>query len=231
MSLLRTTLFTAAVALGATAVHAETRSFPASGFDRVESAGPWDVTIMTGKTASVRAEGATEDLDHMKVEVNGGRLEIGSKSHGWNWGWKRTGKIRVFVTMPSIRGVSLAGSGDVSVDKATARDFSGSVAGSGTLAIASLSTGTADFNIAGSGGINAAGKCAAADVSIAGSGSVAVPNLACETLKVSIAGSGDVTAHASQTAKVSIMGSGDVVVTGGAKCTVSKMGSGSARCS
>lgn len=231
MSLLRNTLFTAAVALGATAAQAETRSFPASGFDRVESAGPWDVTIVTGKTASVRAEGASEDLDRMKVEVKRGQLEIGSKKSGWNWGWKNNGKIRVFVTMPSLRGVSLAGSGDVSVDRATAKDFSGNIAGSGTLSIASLSTGSAEFNIAGSGSINAAGKCATADVSIAGSGSVAAPNLACETLQVSIAGSGDVTAKASQTANVSIMGSGDVVVTGGAKCTVSKMGSGSARCS
>ena len=231
MTLIRTTIFAAAVALAATAAQAETRSFPATGFDRIGSSGPWDVSIATGKAASVRAEGATEDLDHMRIEVKDGRLEIGSK-RGWSWkSWKRTGKVRVWVTMPSLRAVGLAGSGDVRVDRANAKAFKGSIAGSGNLSIGSLTTDSADFSIAGSGDISAAGKCSSADVSIAGSGSVAISGLLCQTLSASIAGSGDILAHATKTASISTVGSGDVTVTGGAKCSVKKAGSGGAHCS
>ena len=130
MTLIRTSIFAAAVALGASVAQAETRSFPATGFDRVGSSGPWDVSIATGKAASVRAEGATEDLDRMRIEVRDGALEIGSKKRMWS-GWKNMGKVRVWVTMPSLRAVGVAGSGDVTVDKANAKAFKASVAGSG----------------------------------------------------------------------------------------------------
>ena len=226
--LVRTLLAVSAAAL-ATAAQAEVRNFPASGFDRVESAGPWEVSIVTGKAASVRAEGASDDLDRMEIEVHGGRLEIGSKRH-LGWKWSRTGKVHVTVTMPSLRGISLAGSGDVSVDRTSAKAFSASIAGSGDLRIGSLAADSASFDIAGSGGITASGKCGSTSVSIAGSGNVSIPQLLCKSLKADIAGSGDIAAHASDTAKVSIVGSGDVIVAGGAKCSVSKMGSGSARC-
>lgn len=231
MTLIRTSIIATAVALGASAAQAETRSFPATGFDRVGSSGPWDVTIATGKAASVRAVGATDDLDHMRIEVKDGRLEIGSKTR-WSWGgWKNKGKIKVWVTMPTLRAVGVAGSGNVSVDRANAKAFKGSVAGSGNLSIGSLTTDSADFSVAGSGDISAAGKCTSNDVSIAGSGNVAVAGLLCQSLSASIAGSGDISAHATTTAKISIAGSGDVTVTGGAKCSVSKVGSGGAHCS
>ncbi len=230
MTLIRTSIFAAAVALGASVAQAETRSFPATGFDRVGSSGPWDVSIATGKAASVRAEGATEDLDRMRIEVRDGSLEIGSKKRMWS-GWKNMGKVRVWVTMPSLRAVGVAGSGDVTVDKANAKAFKASVAGSGNLSIASLTADNAEFSVAGSGDVSAAGRCAAAKVSIAGSGNVDVDGLRCQTLSASIAGSGDIKANAASTAKVSIAGSGDVTVAGGAKCLVSKVGSGSANCS
>lgn len=220
----------AGLALAATAASADTRSFGTGSFDRVESAGPFDVTILTGKAASVRAEGAAADLDKLRIDTAGGKLRIGTKDRGWFGNGWHFGKVLVTVTVPALNGVSLAGSGDVRVDRARATAFKADLAGSGDLRIDNLDTADAKFSLAGSGDILATGRCGSAEASIAGSGNIRIGGLACRTLDANIAGSGSIMAHASQTANASIMGSGDVIVTGGAKCTSSKMGSGSVRC-
>ncbi|MDO9486797.1 MAG: head GIN domain-containing protein, partial [Sphingomonadaceae bacterium] len=219
----------AAAMLGAVQAQAAERSFTVTGFNAIEVAGPFDVVVNVGKGASVRAVGEAKDLDRLKVEVEGRELGIGSKERRWT-DWSRTQPVKIFVTVPSLEKVALAGSGDVQVDRVRAEDFSASIAGSGDLAIASLSATAAKFSIAGSGDLSASGSCRTASVSIAGSGDVNIGGLRCQSLTAKIAGSGGINANATQTAKVSIMGSGDVTVSGGAKCDVSKMGSGSVRC-
>lgn len=205
------------------------RSFTVGGFDEIEVAGPFDVVVNVGKGPSVRAAGETKDLDRLKVEVVGRELRIGSKERRWT-DWSRGEPVKIWVTVPALKAASIAGSGDLQVDRVKGDAFNGSVAGSGDLSIASLSVTNASFSVAGSGDLTAAGNCKAAKVSIAGSGDVNIGGMRCQSLNASIAGSGAINANATQAAKVSIMGSGDVVVSGGAKCEVSKMGSGSVRC-
>ncbi len=219
----------AAAVLGAAQAQAAERSFTVTGFEAIEVAGPFDVVVNVGKAPSVRAVGEAKDLDRLKIEVEGRALEIGSKERRWT-DWSRTQPIKIFVTVPALKGVSLAGSGDVQVDRVRAESFTASLAGSGDLTIAALAATAAKFSIAGSGDLTASGSCRTASASIAGSGDIDIGGLRCQSLTASIAGSGGVNAHATQTAKVSVMGSGDVTVAGGAKCDVSKMGSGSVRC-
>lgn len=219
----------AAAMLGATQAHAAERNFTVTGFDQIEVAGPFDVVVNVGKGPSVRAVGEAKDLDRLKVEVEGRELGIGTKERRWN-DWSGTQPIKIFVTVPSLKSASLAGSGDVQIDRVRGEDFAGSIAGSGNLTIAALNATTAKFSIAGSGDLVASGSCRSASVSIAGSGDVNIGGMRCQSLTAKVAGSGSINANATQTAKVSIMGSGDVTVSGGAKCDVSKMGSGSVRC-
>jgi len=219
----------AAAMVGATQAQAAERNFTVTGFDEIEVAGPFDVVVNVGKGPSVRAVGEADDLDRLKIEVEGRELGIGTKERRWN-DWSRTQPIRIFVTVPALKGVSLAGSGDVQVDRVRGEEFAGAIAGSGNLTIAALNTTAAKFSIAGSGDLVASGSCRTASASIAGSGDVNLSGLRCQSLTAKVAGSGNIDANATQTAKVSIMGSGDVTVAGGAKCDVSKMGSGSVRC-
>ncbi len=218
-----------AMVLSAAQAQAAERNFTVTGFDELEVAGPFDVVVNVGKAVSVRAVGEAKDLDRLKVEVEGRELEIGTKDRRWN-DWSRSQPIKIFVTVPALKEVSLAGSGDVQVDRVRGESFSGSIAGSGNLTIAAVNATTASFSIAGSGDLVASGSCRTASVSIAGSGDVNIGGLRCQSLSAKIAGSGGINANATQTAKVSIMGSGDVTVSGGAKCDVNKMGSGSVRC-
>ncbi len=230
----------ACTAVSGCSVHAEdggatvSRNYKVGNFQKIEVAGPYDVQVRTGTNPSVSASGSEKLLERTAVEVKGDRLVIRPEhSGGWfHIGWSTSGKARFTITVPQLSGATIAGSGDISVDKVQGDRFEGTVAGSGGLDVAAMNVQTLKLAIAGSGSAKAAsGKAQSAVYDIAGSGDVDAGGVQTQQAKVSIAGSGSVKAHATATADVSIMGSGDVDVAGGAKCNVSKAGSGDVRCS
>ena len=210
------------------------RNYQVGNFEEIEVAGPYNVTVRTGTGPTVSARGSEKMIEHMVVEVRDGKLLIHpEKQKGWfGGGWNFHGKVDLAVTVPKLREATIAGSGDIAIDRVQGDRFEGTVAGSGGLDVAALDVQTLKLAIAGSGGVKAAsGKAQSASFDIAGSGDIDAKGIQAQTADVSIAGSGSVAAHATGTADVSIMGSGDVEVTGGAKCNVSKAGSGDVRCS
>ena len=208
------------------------RSYQVGAFDRIEVAGPYEVSVKTGGQPGVTAHGGEAILAETEIVVENGVLKIKPrKRNGFSWNFNNENQVRVDVTTAALRGAAIAGSGDLNVDRVSGGDFSGEVAGSGNLGVERIEGGKVALAIAGSGNVRAAGKADALDVSIAGSGDVDAAALQAATADVSIAGSGNVRAHATDTADVSIMGSGDVELTGGAKCNVNKHGSGDVRCS
>jgi hypothetical protein len=208
------------------------RSYQVASFDRIEVAGPYEVNVTTGSAASVRASGPDDAVEKMVVEVEGGTLKIHSKRQkGLRLGWSKDQKVMVQVTVPSLRGAEIAGSGGVSIDKVRGDHFKGGVAGSGDLQLGQIDVGSLSIGIAGSGEVRAgAGKARRVEYSIAGSGDIDGGGVAAEDASVEIAGSGNVAVNATRSADVDIAGSGDVRVTGGAKCNVSKAGSGNVTC-
>src|SRR5437868_10375819 len=231
----------AASALAGCQVHAQegggptaSKNYSVGNFSAIEVAGPYDVEVRTGSNPSVSARGGERLLERTVVEVTGDKLVIRPENnHGFfHWGWGHHGKAHFVVTVPQLSGASIAGSGDISVDKIAGPGFEGTVAGSGGINLASINVQQLKLSIAGSGGVKAgAGTAQSANYDIAGSGDIDAGAVQAQGLKVSIAGSGGVKAHSSGIADVSIMGSGDVEVAGGAKCNISKAGSGNVRCS
>lgn len=205
------------------------RSFAASGFDKVALRGPDRVIVKVGPAMSVSAVGDTAILDRLEIEVVDGTLRVGRKE-SQGIGWRKGGEATVTVTLPALTAASVAGSGDMDVDRAQAASFDASIAGSGNLRIASLTADSASINVAGSGDARIAGQAQSVDVAIAGSGDVDLAGLKSERAGIAIAGSGNVRAGVTGEAEVSILGSGNVEISGGAKCTVSKLGSGEVRC-
>lgn len=212
---------------------ATTRNYQVGAFDRLEVAGPYEVTVTTGSAPSVRASGGEKSIERMVVEVDDGTLKIHpEKRSGMSFGWSRGHPVKLTVTVPALSAAEIAGSGTISVDKVAGDSFEAGVAGSGDLRLGHVDVKKLKAGIAGSGEINAGkGRAAAAEYEIAGSGDIDAAGLVAETAAVSIAGSGNIAAHATGTAKVDIAGSGDVTMTGGAKCSVSKAGSGNVHCS
>lgn len=205
------------------------RDFPVGAFDRVEVAGSYDIKIVEGDKPSVTATGGQAILDETEVVVEGGTLQIRpKKDNAFRWNWKGT-KVQFTITAAALRGVALAGAGDVDIDKVSG-DFEGELAGSGSLKMATVDANNLKLSIAGSGDASGAGKTNNLELEIAGSGNVELGGLAAKTADLSIAGSGNIGANVSETAKVSIAGSGNVKVSGGAKCDVSKFGAGNVSC-
>lgn len=209
------------------------RDYQVATFDKIEVAGPFEVTVTTGGQPSVRANGPSNLIDKMEVTVEGGVLKIRPEERNKMFGWnlRSKGKATVAVSVPMLSSAALAGSGGISIDKVSGTSFDGNIAGSGDLRIGSVDAANVELDIAGSGNVQAAGKAKNVSYNIAGSGDIDAKGLVAETARVSIAGSGNVGANATGTAAVEIVGSGDVNLTGGAKCTVDKAGSGNVTCS
>lgn len=206
------------------------RSYQVGDFQRVSLAGANDVIVTVGGAASVRAVGDSEALDKLEIRVADGELIVGNRNQkGWSWSSGKH-KATIYVTMPSLTAASVAGSGDLEVDRVEGDRFQGAITGAGDLTLAALKVGEADFSIAGSGGIKAVGSSDKAKVSIAGSGSVSADGFQATDANVSIAGSGSASLKATATASVMILGSGSADIAGGAKCSVTRMGSGRADC-
>lgn len=223
-------------AAGATAAFGQgapvSRNYPVSGFDRIESAGPYHVEVRTGSAASVSASGPSEQMERLVVEVRNGELRIHPREDRKHFDRDQRGLVRVMVTVPQLRGAGLAGSGDMIVDQVHGASFEGSVAGSGNLTVRGIEVGALNLSVAGSGNASTGrGSARTVDISVAGSGNADTRSTATSTASLSIAGSGKALAFASGTANVSIIGSGDAQVVGGARCAVSRVGSGRANCS
>jgi hypothetical protein len=205
-----------------------TRSYAANGFTGVELEGSDDVDVRFADGFSVKAEGDPKVLDQLDIRVVGTTLKVGRKENsGWNWHDDHGAKVSV--TLPRLVAASVAGSGNMTVDRGEG-DFAASIAGSGDLNIGQLKGGAVDLSIAGSGNLTAAGNAASLNANTAGSGDIDASRLTAGSAKVSIAGSGNIRGTVNGQADVSIMGSGDVELGGGAKCNVSAMGSGEAHC-
>ena len=211
-----------------------TRTFQAADFTAVELRGSDDVDVRTGAAFSVRAEGPSEELDKLKIVREGNTLRIGRINHdglSWDDFGHHDGKhVKIYVTLPHLAEASIAGSGDMAIDKVEGAKFAGSSAGSGNMMVAALAVDDADLSIAGSGDMTIKGSAKQLGIDIAGSGSVDGSGLKAQGAKVSIAGSGDARADVTGPATVSVMGSGDVDLGSGAKCSTSKMGSGDVHC-
>jgi len=208
------------------------RQYQVGGFDRIAVAGPYDVKIVTGRSPAVSARGPQALIDRLVVEVRNGELMIHPrKERSFNWS-SNQGSAVVEVSAQMIRGLALAGAGDVAIDRVAGDRFESSIAGAGDLTIGSVAVQSLDVTIGGAGDVTAkSGQARTASYSIAGSGEIDAAGVKATAAKISIAGSGNIRGHVSGAADVSIVGSGDVALSGGAKCSVSKMGSGDVRCS
>lgn len=202
------------------------RSYAASGFDEVVLAGPDNITIRPGNNFSVVATGSAATLDNLRIRVRGDNLDISRRRGSAN-----TPPAMVTVTLPTLKELTVAGSGTADVDRIDGARADVTIAGSGSARIAAVAATRLDLTVAGSGRLTAAGRTERIDANIAGSGTITAPSLTATRADITVAGSGDAAFAVNGPAEVTMLGSGDVTLTGGARCTTRNMGSGAVRCS
>lgn len=232
-------LFTLALVAAATGAQAEEVAAQREGealvyrvadFDSIGLGTSASVDVRVGPAWSVRATGPAEALGRLLIEREGRSLRIRPRN-----GWRNNRnavdqQVRVTITMPSLAGASIGGSGRMTVDRVSGASLRASVGGSGTLVLGKVAVDELAVSIGGSGEVSASGRAGRLTVKNSGSGRFAAPELRAASAAVSTAGSGRVRALVDGTATVSVVGSGLVDLGQGARCTVRRVGSGRAIC-
>lgn len=199
-------------------------------FDGVALSGSYRVVVRQGSGNKVEVKADKNLMGYIETRVvesgKGRTLEIGTKK---GYQLDTSGTPSVVVEVPSLRAVSVAGSGTVQVESMKTGGVDASIAGSGDIQFAGLDAERLGMKVSGSGDILAVGRAGSATVSIAGSGDVKAAKLVADEVKVSIAGSGDAQVQASRRLNVSIAGSGDVRYLGSPEISSSIAGSGKVR--
>ncbi|APE27530.1 head GIN domain-containing protein [Aurantiacibacter gangjinensis] len=188
-------------------------------------AGSDSVTITRGSRFAISVDGTPVARERMRFELEGSELLI----HRDQGTWTDSDNAQVSVTVPSLSGIAVIGSGDISADTMTG-DATIEMPGAGTATIAQIEAASVEVDIAGSGTVSGAGSADSLSVNIAGSGDVEFEQLSAEDVEVNIAGSGDVTVRSDGNVEANFVGSGDVRVIGSARCESTTVGSGSLIC-
>lgn len=184
----------------------ETRNV--SGFTSVSVAGSTNVYITQGAVFKVEVKGYSNLLPYFETKVVNNTLQLGFKQ---NVNVKND-NTDVYITMPALNGLQLAGSGNISTSGAFNgnTDFNVRIDGSGNIHFGTGSTQNFYSVIAGSGSIYAIGMISdKADVNTSGSGNTEITALS--ELKVTIAGSGNVYYGGTPLISTQISGSGAVL--------------------
>ncbi|ALM19944.1 hypothetical protein JCM19294_717 [Nonlabens tegetincola] len=201
------------------------KTFEVGDYDKVNVRNSIDVTLVAGKEGSIEVKAESNIMEHIEIEVKGGRLKIGIED-----GYNVSTRKGIYVTVPvqEIEALSLAGSGDIHSELVLkSSNMEISVAGSGNIEVETESRNL-EVNVAGSGDIILKGRTENLDASVAGSGDIEGFGLRANNIDASIAGSGDISVYCNGgTINASIAGSGDIVYDGkSSKVKTSIIGSG-----
>ena len=184
--------------------HKVTQSRSVASFNAVRVEGSIDCAIRVGgaQAVSITIDQNLQPL--IATEVSGDTLIIRNENVSWH------GKGIVEITVPELRGVTIKGSADVTVDGGKG-DLALRIDGSGDLRW-SGTAGKLEASISGSGDLRLSGTAEQVRISVAGSGDVKAADLTARSAEISVAGSGDVEVTLDGgTLQASVAGSGDVV--------------------
>lgn len=174
---------------GSGKVSSETRSV--SGFSAVSIEGSGDVDIVIGPEESVVVEAEDNILPVIQTVLEKNVLVIRTKR---NTSIQTTKPIKIHITMKSLSGVRIPGSGNITVSELNGDSFSIALPGSGNITV----EGTANM----------------VNITLGGSGNIDCANLKARSATVTINGSGNITVYANESLDAIINGSGDIRYSG-----------------
>jgi hypothetical protein len=177
-----------------------------SAFKEIRIEGSMNVLVKQGDSIRVSAKDYGNVLPYLETNVIGNTLVITYA----NDTWINNTQGEVTVTLPTLTGVELSGSGNVgTIDNFRFTDLS--------------------LIISGSGNFSFAGSCKNMNAKVSGSGDIRAFDLPTEVANVRISGSGNMQLNVSRTLDASISGSGDIVYKGNPSVTTNISGSGRVR--
>lgn len=203
----------------------------AKGFTRIEAHGSFDIYYTQDSLTSVRLKGDTACIRRTVVKCDGTSLKIYEADDNELFS-VRNNDVDIYITSPSLTGVSMYGSGDFTTKGAvTTSSMAIAVGGSGSIHFDGVNTGSLTVSVDGSGNVTVdMADAQTADAGISGSGNISFNGIKTGKLKATIAGSGDIKAWRANIdkAECTVTGSGDITLNGRiGQCEKSIAGSGS----
>jgi putative autotransporter adhesin-like protein len=195
-------------ALPATSAFAETRSLNFRDFTEVSVGSGMRVSISQGRDYRVEATGEANDLQRLKVNQSGERLEFFTRS-SWFGGW-HAGPISLDITLPSLRELNLSGGARGNLNEFTVENFSASLSG-GSQFEGKLNSGDIDLTISGGSRIALSGAGKRLRVEGSGGSRCEARDLTATDVKATLSGG--------SFALVNTNGELDAVLSGGARVT------------
>jgi len=199
-----------------------------SGFSEVGFAVSGEVFISIGTDYSFVIEGDKDYIKEIETKVYGKELRI--KRDKWYDSGNK--KVVVRITMPALEGVSLSGSGRVTVsDPLRGGDLDIGISGSGKAILGDVELGKVECSISGSGSLNIAGggTVESLEINISGSGNYIGEATRVATLEANISGSGNCNCYVTDMLKAAISGSGSILYSGQPRIDAAISGSGKVR--
>jgi hypothetical protein len=187
------------VTTGSGTAAAQTRRLTA--FSSVDLAGSSNVTIHVGGRQSVVVHADDNLLRQVTTQVHARTLIIGTTGT-----FTTKAPMTVEISMPSLRALTLSGSGGISAGGVQAQRLSVALSGSGF--------------------VRASGTVTRLDVTLDGSGDAQLEQLAARDVHAVLSGSGRIVVHATNTLRASVPGSGTIAYSGPAHVTTNITGSG-----
>jgi hypothetical protein len=174
-----------------------------SDFTSIMLLGSAHVEVFFGAAESVNIEADDNIVPLIETVVKNGQLIISNKT---NANFTSANPVRVNVTMKSMKGVTLSGSGIINISE---------IAGDSLM-----------INLPGSGDLTVTGTANTVNISLPGSGNIYCDGLKANSATVALNGSGNIEVFAMQNLDASVRGSGTIHY-GGNPAQVSKNISGS----
>lgn len=176
------------------------------GFNEIASDGDYEVHITPGSTYSVQVTAESNLLPYISTHVDRNKLKI--RTTGLH-SLRETLPIEIYITTPSLKGVSVSGSGFIETGSFLSDDFYANVSGSGDIHI-KVNCNKIDTNISGSGSVSISGQTDHTRFVVSGSGKIKSYNLVQNDCDATISGSGDMFVNVSGSIDAHISGSGKV---------------------
>lgn len=188
-------------------VTSETRQEPV--FNSINMEGNIDVFISYDTMRTIRVEAGENLIDYIETSVVGNELLVYEAPNNI----VNTKPIRVYITMDSISGVTIEGSGDLDVDDMNSDHLNLLCTGSGDANL-EIDANSINCDSKGSGDVKMVGNVTSINVLLEGSGDFRGKYLYTNDANIEIEGSGDTFLHVTNDLIVDISGSGDVIYYG-----------------
>jgi Putative auto-transporter adhesin, head GIN domain len=165
----------------------DTRVLPS--FTALDLAGTNGVIVQLGTPQQVVVHADSNLLDNVLTSVTSGVLTVNSRGN-----FTTHSPMTVVVTVPSLRAVTLSGTGELTVTGAATSTFTARLPGTGTL--------------------TASGQVDRVDAALTGAGTLMLASLRARDATVVLRGTGTVVAHATRSLHATLAGTGTITYAG-----------------